>query len=311
MKKITISLLLVLTLLLTACNGSGDVDSGNGDRPIKVVASFTIIADMAEQIGGDLLEVYTLVPSGTDPHEYEPMPNDIKAATDADVLLYNGINLEGGQEGWFWKMVRSINKSEDVIYELSVGVEPKYLMEGDSESEVNPHAFIDPHVGMIMAENLKDALVKVDPDNKETYEKNHETYLSRLMEIDKTYQETIDAIAEENKILITSELAFQYMTDRYGLREASVWEIDTEELGTTEQLKALIQYIKEDTPPYLFMESNVDPKPLEQVSKETGVPIYSEHIYADEIGNKGDKVDTYIKFLEHNIRIIGEGLGSK
>lgn len=307
MRKFTISLLLVLGLLLTAC-GSDSVDKDN-DGKLKVVTSFTIISDMAEQIGGDLLEVYNLVPSGTDPHEYESKPEDIKAASDADILLYNGVNLEGGKDGWFYKMVDSVNQDEKSIFNLNEGVSPKYLGEGSDEAQINPHSFIDPQVGIIMANNLTKALIEADPDNEDTYLTNSEVYLQRLNEIDANYQATIDAIPEENKILVTSELAFQYMTDRYGLREASVWEIDTEELGTSQQLKALIEQLKQDKPPYLFLESNVDPKPLEQVSRETGIPIYKEYIYSDEIGNKGEEVDTYVKFLEHNIKIIGAALG--
>ncbi|MBO1914699.1 zinc ABC transporter substrate-binding protein, partial [Microvirga sp. 3-52] len=103
------------------------------------VTSFTIIADMARQIGGDYVEVYNLVPSGTDPHEYEPLPNDIKAATDADILFYNGLNLEGGEHGWFMKMMHAVNQKEENIYSLNDRVEPQYLSSGDGEEEVNPH----------------------------------------------------------------------------------------------------------------------------------------------------------------------------
>lgn len=309
MNKKIISIIFILTLILSGCS-SNDLDNDNNDK-LKVVASFTIIKDMTEQIGQDLVDVYTLVPSGTDPHEYEPKPDDIKAATDSDILLYNGINLEGGENGWFMKMVDTVNKDRELVYNLTEGLQPMYLTDSKGELDINPHAFIDPQVGILMANNLAKALVEQDPANQDFYLENLDLYLGRLKAIDQKYQETINAIPEENRILITSELAFQYMTKRYGLREASVWKIDTEELGTTDQLKALIEYIKQDTPPYLFLESNVDPKPLQQVSEETGVLIYEEYIYADEIGNKGDEVDTYIKFLEHNIRIIGQGLGGK
>ena len=305
MKKYRIVILLVISMLLVAC---GNEVNEEDEQKLKVVSTFTIISDMAEQIGQDLVEVYNLVPTGTDPHEYEPMPNDIKAATDADILFYNGMNLEGGEEGWFMKMVDSVNQNIDNIYNLNVGVTPHYLMEGDSEEEINPHSFIDPQVGIQMVENMTEALIEKDPNNAQSYDDNADDYLQRLNEVDQNYKDVIDNIPEENKILVTSEKAFQYMTDRYGLREASVWEIDTEELGTTAQLKALITLLKEDTPPYLFLESNVDPKPLEQVSKETGVPIFEEYIYSDEIGKKGAEVDTYMKFLNHNIKIIEKGL---
>lgn len=305
-KKILIGFILIVVLLFTSCSRR---DGDKEDNRIKVVASFTIISDMAEQIGGDLVEVYNLVPTGTDPHEYEPMPDDIKAATDGDILFYNGMNLEGGKSGWFWKMVDSVGQDEERIFNLNDGIEAKYLVGEDGrEEEVNPHSYLDPKVGIKMAENLRDALIEIDPENQDRYEGNTEKYLSRLNEIDEKYTEVIDSLPEERRILVTSERAFQYMTESYGLREAYIWEIDTEELGTTEQIKGLISKLREEEPPVLFLESNVDPKPLETVSNETGIPIYEDLIYSDEIGKKGAEVDTYIKLLEHNINIIEEGL---
>ncbi|HLR79301.1 MAG TPA: zinc ABC transporter substrate-binding protein [Bacillota bacterium] len=304
---------LVITFLLSACGGdetnSVDNDQQSADEQINVVTSFTIIEDMVEQIGGDYVNVYNLVPTGTDPHEYEPLPEDIMEATDADVLFLNGMNLEGGQEGWFYKMIDSVDQDLDNVYELNEGVEPKYLTDEDGEEEeINPHSFLDPHVGIVMAENIRDALMEIDADHAEDYKANAEEYLDRLQEIDAEYEEKIAAIPEDQRILVTSERAFQYMTDRYGLDEAYVWEIDTEELGTPEQIKTLVETLKDKQPPVLFLESNVDERPLETVSEESGIPIYEQEIYSDEIGEKGAEVDTYVKLLTHNIEIIHDGL---
>src|SRR5699024_5335268 len=137
-----------------ACGGAegqNDSEQNNGEQSegekgdsIVAVTSFTIITDIVEQIGGDVVEVYNLVPIGTDPHEYDPLPEDIKVATDADVLFYNGLNLEGGKDGWFHRLVDAVGQDEDVIFELSAGIEPQYL---DGEKEMNPHGFLDPSVG--------------------------------------------------------------------------------------------------------------------------------------------------------------------
>ncbi len=308
-KKNLLLILLVLVLGLTACTKKESPEAEAGDEKILVVSSFTIISDMARQIGGEKVEVHNLVPTGEDPHEYEPLPDDIKAAEDADVLLYNGMNLEGGEEGWFMKMIESTNQDINIAFELTDGAEPMYLSGDDGQDEeINPHSFIDPQVGMLMAENLRDALQTVDPENKDYYEENASAYLEELAAIDQKYEDVIQSIPEENRILVTSERAFQYMTARYGLKEAFVWAIDTEENGTPEQIKNLVDTLRELQPPVLFLESNVDPRPLETVSRETGIPIFEEAIYSDEIGQKGDEVDTYKKFLEHNIRIIEEGL---
>src|SRR5699024_6648558 len=134
-----------------------------------------IISDIIRQIGGDHVEVHNLVPTGTDPHEYEPLPDDIKAATDADVLFHNGLNLEGGDQGWFAKLIRTVGQDEDRVFELTKDVEPMYLHhEGEDGrvEEINPHAFISPVVGIKMAEDARDALVKVDPDHADDYKKN-------------------------------------------------------------------------------------------------------------------------------------------
>ncbi|HEX6593140.1 MAG TPA: zinc ABC transporter substrate-binding protein [Bacillota bacterium] len=301
---------LITSLLLSACGGGdSSKEDGEASDSIHVVTSFTIIEDMVEQIGGDYVEVYNLVPTGTDPHEYEPLPEDIKAATDADILFLNGMNLEGGKDGWFYKMIDSVGQDVDHVYELNDGIEPKYLIDEETEEEeINPHSFLDPQVGMAMVENIQKALIEIDADHAAEYEANATEYLERLKEIDEKYEEKIADIPEDDRILVTSERAFQYVADRYGLDEAYVWEIDTEELGTPEQIKTLVGTLKEKQPPVLFLESNVDDRPLETVSKESGIPIYEKKIYSDEIGEKGSEVDTYMRLLTHNIDIIYDGL---
>lgn len=302
---------IAMLLLLAAC---GKADPGSASKqggPLKVVTSFTIIQDLAREIGGEDVEIHNLVPTGTDPHEYEPLPEDIKKATDADVLLYNGLNLEGGRQGWFFKMIETVGQKEENVFSLTERVEPMYIGGTDGhEAEINPHAFIDPAVGIKMAEDLRDALIQKDPERKENYEKRAEQYITRLKEIDQKYEEKIASLPEDRRILVTSERAFQYMTAHYGLVEAYIWEIDTEENGSPQQIKALVEFIKENDVPVLFIESNVDPRPMETVSKETGVRIADKRIYSDEIGQPGDEVDTYIKYLEYNIELIYEELSA-
>ncbi|MEK4025994.1 metal ABC transporter solute-binding protein, Zn/Mn family [Sporosarcina sp. FSL W7-1283] len=317
-----LGLSLLAVFMLAACgnddNGPKEGNSDEGKKPtesnekLKVVTSFTIIADMAREIGGDLVEVYNLVPTGTDPHEYEPLPDDIKAATDADVLFYNGLNLEGGKNGWFFKMMDSVNQKEENIYSLTERVEPKYLGGEDGrDEEINPHAFIDPAVGVKMAEDLRDALIEQHPSDSDKIKEQGDEYVQRLKDLDAEFQERIETIPEENRVLVTSERAFQYLNDHYGLKEAFIWEIDTEENGSPKQIKDLIHYIEEHKVPVLFVESNVDTRPMETVSKETGVPITEKPIYSDEIGNPGDEVDTYIKYLEYNMNLIHDELSKE
>ena len=292
--------------LLAACGNSGE---DKDDGKLKVVTSFTIIEDLAKEIGGDDVTVHNLVPTGTDPHEYDPLPEDTKKATEADVLFYNGFNLEGGKEGWFFKLVDSVGQKEDNIFNLTDDVKPMYLSgEDGKDEEINPHAFIDPGVGIKMAEDVRDAFIKKDPDHKEDYEKRADEYLAQLKKIDKEYEEKINDIPKKNRTLVTSQRAFQYMADHYGLQEAFIWEIDTEENGSPNQIKDLVNFLKEHKVPKLFVESNVDTRPMETVSRESGIDIAKKPIYSDEIGKPGEEVDTYIKYLEYNIDLIHDEL---
>lgn len=306
----------IFILVLTGCNTSDDTnDKGHNSEPdsgaIHVITSFTLIADMAKEIGGERVDVYNLVPTGTDPHIYSPLPEDIKAVSKADVLLFNGLNLEGGDNGWFAKMVDSTNQNWDIVFQVTEGIEPLYIQSNDGrKEEINPHAFLDPANGIVMAQNTRDAFIKVDPDNESYYQENAEQYIATLQEMDEQYQAKINEIPEENRILVTSERAYQYMAKRYGLKEGFIWMIDTEENGSPEQITSLLDFINEHEPPVLFVETNVDPRPMETVSRESGIDIFGE-LYSDEIGKPGEVGDTYVKYLQYNIDMIYEGLTSK
>ncbi|HHU19970.1 MAG TPA: zinc ABC transporter solute-binding protein [Bacilli bacterium] len=314
-----LALLLVAVLVamsLVACSNGEKKEEvinkeGENSEKLQVVTSFTIIEDMAKEIGGDLVDVYNLVPTGTDPHEYSPLPNDIKAATDADVLFYNGLNLEGGEHGWFAKMIDATSQDWAVTYELAEDIEPMFITSEDGkEEEINPHAFLDPVVGIEMTKKVRDAFIEVDPDNEATYEENAEIYLEKLIEIHEQYQTFIEKIPEENRTLVTSERAYQYLAARYGLREGYIWAIDTEENGSPEQIKSLLTFLEETSPPVLFIETNVDKRPMETISRESGIEIFGE-IFSDEIGNPGEEGDTYLKYLQYNIDVIYQGLKGK
>lgn len=300
----------ILIILLAACGQNKNSDT-NADKhePLKVVTTFTIIEDIARQIGGDDVDIHNLVPTGAAPHEYEPLPTDMKKTSDADILFYNGLNLEGGKSGWFFRMIKSVGQKEDNVYSLTKGVQPMYLSDSNGRiEEVNPHSFINPAVGIIMAQNMRDVFIERDPTRKENYKQRTANYLEKLQAIDQDYKEKISNIPEDRRILVTSEHAFQYMTKEYGLKEEYIWSIDTEETGSPEQIKALISFIKEHKVPILFIESNVDKRPMQMVSKETNVPISNKPIYSDEIGKQGEEVDSYLKFLQYNINLIYEEL---
>ena len=296
-----------LLIILAACtqnNNKADTQP-NKQKRLKVVTTFTIIEDIAREIGGDNVDIHNLVPTGAAPHEYEPLPIDMKKTSDANILLYNGLNLEGGKSGWFFRMIKSVGQKEENAYSLTKGVQPMYLSDREGKNrEVNPHSFINPIVGIVMAENIRDIFIERDPTHKKSYEERTANYLKKLRDIDQDYKDKINNIPAERRILVTSEHAFQYMTKQYGLKEGYIWSIDTEETGSPEQIKDLISFIKDNKVTILFIESNVDKRPMQMVSNETNVPISKVPIYSYEIGKPGEEVDTYLKFLQHNINLI-------
>lgn len=291
-------------LTLTGC---GTTDDAADDDRLHVVSSFSILSDIVEEVGGEDVAVHNIVPVGNDPHEYEATPSDTKALADASAYFYNGLNLEGGEQGWAARMVESVDFDQDHVYETTEGVEPEYLSDEQSDNSINPHAFLDPNVGMVMAENVANGLSEVDPDNTDTYQDNLDAYLDELEDMDQQYQEKIGGLDEDRRILVTSERAYQYMADRYDLTEGYIWAVDTDEIGTPEQTISAIDFVKEHNPPALFVESNVNPDPMETVSEETGVDIYAT-IFSDELAPEGEPGDTYLSFLEENLNDISEGL---
>lgn len=308
-KKILTSLFIMsLSLIFVACSNGSDVEEGTSEDTLNVVSTFSILTDMVEEIGGEHVTVHNLVPIGTDPHEYEPLPKDIKETTDADIIFYNGLNLEGGDTGWFSQLIESVNADEENIYEASKDVDPMYLKDEEGQQEVNPHAFISPKVGIIMAENIRDAFIETLPEHEEYFTENAENYLKQLREIEKQYSEKIGDITEEDRVFIASEQAFQYMTAEYDIKEGYIWAIDTDEDGTPEQIQNAISFVKENNPRVLFVESNVNTSPMQTVSEETGVEIYEKPVLSDEVGKKGEEGDTYIKYLEYNLEVIVDGL---
>lgn len=290
-----------------ALAGCSDADTTAKDTDtIQAVSTFSILTDIVEEIGGEHVEVHNLVPVGQDPHEYESNPSDTTALSDADVFFVNGLNLEGGEQGWAARMAESVDLTDEQVVMASEGVEPLYLAEGVEDS-VNPHAFLDPNVGVIMAENVAAGLIELDPDNAEAYEHNLSEYVDELTAIHNQYEEQIGTLEEERRVLVTSERAFQYVADRYDLEEGYIWAVDTDDIGTPDQIISLIDFVKEHEPPVLFLESNVTASPMETVAADTGVEIHAT-LYSDELAPEGEPGDTYVGMLEENLNRIADGL---
>jgi ABC-type Zn uptake system ZnuABC Zn-binding protein ZnuA len=302
MKKIKILSLTMFILLMTACsNVGGEVDNDK----LKIVATYSIIADMTENIVGDKGEVYSMVPIGTDPHMYDPLPTDSSKVSKADLVFYNGLNLETGK-GWFQDLLKVTNKT-DVAYAVSDEVTPLYLTEKGKETEKDPHAWLDIQNAIKYVDIITKHVIEQDPDNRDFYLNNQEDYVKQLEEMDQYAKETVGKIPPEKRILVTSEGAFKYFSKAYGFKSAFIWEINTDSQGTPKQMKDIINIINEDKVPALFLETSVNPKTMETISNETGVPIHSK-IFTDSLAKKGEEGDTYLKMIKWNIDNVVEGL---
>ena len=266
----------------------------------KVVTTFTIIQDMAQNVAGDAATVESITKPGAEIHDYEPTPKDIVKAQSADLVLWNGLNLER----WFEKFFQNVKDKPAVV--VTEGIEPMSINEGPYTGNPNPHAWMSPSNALIYIENIKNALVKYDPQNKETYEKNAALYAQKIKALDKPLREKLAQVPEAQRWLVTSEGAFSYLTRDYGFKEAYLWPINAEQQGTPQQVRKVIETVKANNIPVVFSESTISPKPAKQVAKESGAK-YGGVLYVDSLSNKKGPVPTYIDLLNTTVSTIAKG----
>ena len=266
----------------------------------KVVTTFTIIQDMAQNIAGDAATVESITKPGAEIHDYEPTPKDIVKAQSAELVLWNGLNLER----WFEKFFQNVKDKPAVV--VTEGIEPMSINEGPYTGNPNPHAWMSPSNALIYIENIKNALVKYDPQNKETYEKNAALYAQKIKALDKPLREKLAQVPEAQRWLVTSEGAFSYLTRDYGFKEAYLWPINAEQQGTPQQVRKVIETVKANKIPVVFSESTISPKPAKQVAKESGAK-YGGVLYVDSLSNKNGPVPTYVDLLNTTVSTIVKG----
>ena len=307
MKKLGTLLVLFLSVIALVACASGKKDAASGQK-LKVVATNSIIADITKNIAGDKIDLHSIVPIGQDPHEYEPLPEDVKKTSEADLIFYNGINLETGGNAWFSKLVENAKKTENKDYfAVSEGVDVIYLEGKNEKGKEDPHAWLNLENGIIFAKNIAKQLSAKDPNNKEFYEKNLKEYTDKLDKLDKESKDKFNNIPAEKKLIVTSEGAFKYFSKAYGVPSAYIWEINTEVEGTPEQIKTLLEKLRQTKVPSLFVESSVDERPMKTVSKDSNIPIFAK-IFTDSIAKEGEEGDSYYSMMKWNLEKIAEGL---
>lgn len=269
-------------------------------KKFKVVTTFTIIQDIAQNVAGDAAIVESITKPGAEIHNYQPTPKDILRTRSADLILWNGLNLEL----WFSRFFENLKGIPSVV--ITEGITPISIVEGEYQGKPNPHAWMSPKNAMIYIDNIRDALVKYDPDNAETYKKNAENYKKEIKALDAPLRERLNNIPEDQRYLVTSEGAFSYLAHDYNLKEIYLWAINAEQQGTPLQVKKVIDTVREQKIPVVFSESTVSDKPAKQISKETGAK-YGGVLYVDTLSEPSGPVPTYIDLLKVTVDTIAKG----
>ena len=305
MKKL-LTITMILILFLSACGKGNNDSTSQSNEKIKVVTTNSILYDMVKNVGGDNVEIHSIVPIGQDPHEYEVKPKDIKALTDADVVFYNGLNLETGN-GWFKNALSQANKSyeDGSVVKVSKNVKPLYLnsaKEGD-ESKQDPHAWLSLDNGIKYVEEISKALIKKNDNYKDDIQNNTKDYITKLEGLKKESHDKFNDIPKEQRAMITSEGAFKYFSKQFDIKPGYIWEINTEKRGTPEQMKQAVKFVQDNNLKHLLVETSVDKKSMQSLSEETNLDIYGE-VYTDSIGKKGTKGDSYFNMMQENINTV-------
>lgn len=293
-RKITMMLLSALLTTLMAT-------SSYAAEKFKVVTTFTVIADMVKNVAGDAAEVTSITKPGAEIHEYQPTPGDIKRAQGAQLIMANGLNLER----WFERFYQHLDGVPEVI--VSAGVKPIGIGEGPYNGKPNPHAWMSPDNALIYVDNIRDALVKYDPANAETYRQNAAAYKQKITAALDPLRQQIADIPEDKRWMVTSEGAFSYLARDLGMKELYLWPVNADQQGTPQQVRKVIDQVKKNAIPAVFSESTVSDKPARQVARETGAH-YGGVLYVDSLSNAQGPVPTYLDLLRVTTETLTQGI---
>ena len=280
---------------------SGEV-LAQGGKPFRVVSTFTVIQDIAQNVAGEAAIVESITKPGAEIHDYQPTPLDIVKAQAADLVLWNGFNLER----WFEKFFQNVKDVPGVT--LTEGIEPMGITEGPYTGKPNPHAWMSPTNALIYVENIRKALVKYDPANADAYNRNAAEYAAKIRAIDEPLRKRLASIPQPQRWLVSSEGAFSYLTRDYAMREAYLWPINADEQGTPRQVRHVIDLVRKNKIPVVFSESTISDRAAKQVARETGAR-YGGVLYVDSLSAAGGPVPTYLDLLQVTVDTIAKGFG--
>ncbi|MEZ4103850.1 MAG: metal ABC transporter substrate-binding protein [Candidatus Paceibacterota bacterium] len=307
-KFLLLTFVIAVILLFIGLNKSNpteiqevNVISSEQNDKLVALSTFTILADMVGEVGGDKVESISVVEPGMNIHSYEPTPSDLVRASRADILFENGMNLEL----WTDKLKSNLPDVPTVI--VSEGVEPLSISEGAYEGKPNPHAWMSPKQGLKYIENIRKALVEFSPENETYFNANAEAYTLKLKALDKTLSDSLSVLPENNRYLVTCEGAFTYLTNDYNLHEMYIWPINSDTAGSPQQVATIIDKVKTNNVPAVFCESTVEPKIQEEVVAATGARMGGV-LYVDSLSTVYGPAPTYLTLLEKTADTIVSGL---
>lgn len=290
-----------LSIIALSLSMLGISTQAQADDKFKVVTTFTIIADMAQNVAGDAATVTSITKPNAEIHNYQATPGDIRRAQGADLILYNGLNLEL----WFEKFFHNLHDVPSAV--VSTNISPLNITQGPYDGKPNPHAWMSPTNGIIYVENIRQAFVKFDPKNAATYNRNAANYKQQIQQIIDPIRVQIDKLPPQKRWLVTSEGAFSYLARDFNLNELFLWPINADAQGTPQQVRHVIDQVRAHNIDAVFSESTVSPKPAQQVARETGAH-YAGVLYVDSLSNSTGPVPTYLDLLAVTSTTIAQGL---
>ena len=286
-------------LFLTSCTTKNLYKSDN-NKPF-VLTTFTILADLAENVAGERLEVKSITKPGAEIHSYQFTPSDIIKTKGAKLIIENGLGLEA----WISKFTMSAGSIPKV--KLTEGLKP-LLIDGDIYAgKPNPHAWMSPEKAIYYVDKIVDAFIEIDPGGSDEYRSNASSYKAKLEALDKELRDSLSLIPKERRFLVTCEGAFSYLASDYGMKEAYLWPVNAESQVTPKRMVNLIRIIKENNVPTIFCESTVSAEAQMEVARSSGAS-FGGTFYVDSLSEKDGPAPTYIDLLRHNVRLITQGL---
>jgi ABC-type Zn uptake system ZnuABC Zn-binding protein ZnuA len=303
--RVRVMPVLVLLGIIAAC---APTSAPSASKPtLNVLATETFLADIAQNVAGSRVQINTLIPIGVDPHSFEPTPADIKKVADSNVLIING----AGVEAFLERLLQNAGGKRLVI-EASKGLTSRKPSAGepvDADNPVDPHFWLDPNNVVQYVENIRDGLTQVDPDGAANYSANASAYSAKLKELDQWIAAQVQQVPPARRLLVTNHEEFGYFADRYGFKiiGAIIPSFSTDASPSAQQLAQLIDHVKSNKAPAIFLEISANPQMAKQVAQETGVKLVTG-LYTHSISDASGPAPTYIDMMKYNTKTIVDAL---